>query len=792
MATAKRLPPATVIVPTRDRHGLALEAVESIAQSGWQGVEIVVVDQSGAANPAFAGRAQIGRCRLTYRHSASVGLARARNEGIAAAGNNLLVFTDDDVLATRDWLAVLVGSLVVEGDGAVVTGSVHAGDPEITGAFAPSTITADTRTIYAGRLASDVLAGGNMALFKSALDAIGHWDERLGAGTRFPAAEDNDLGLRLLEAGFRIVYEPKASVVHRAWRPKHDYLLVRWRYGRGKGGFYAKHRDLPHIRQRARADVLHRFGRIPADALRARTRAVGNLLYVAGTACGAIEWVALAERRGRLRGIPSDVFRHVLALLRLARARLSSRRVGIALVYHRLAAEEGDPEQELVPAIAVATFRRQLRHLSRRYKVVRTSELVDAVASRRRGDRVPVAITFDDDLLSHRTHAAPVLRDIHLPATFFLGSAVRRRIGPTGGSSSRPRAMPASSPPPSFRMSTKSWWRGRKAGFRGRSAARRCHRKPLRKAAPPHRPAPGARRFRNPGLTRSDVAHLDGAGVRDRLPHCPPRLAPRARRRRSPRRSRRRSRRARQVVGIIRLLAYPHGRADRRVARAAAERFDFAFTGAATPITPGSDPHLLGRLEAPLVGGATFALRLASIAAQPEDRASPVRNGQTFELPTAGGDEATLGASALRGTLGRWSIRPRPSSPRPSSRSSPHACWGRRTWTSKLHLLRRPDRHVRVRRGPPHRDRTGRRRSPWAESGAVRAMARWAFRISAVSATASVTVVVVVAVAGRPLGGIALAAALVGFGTLHRVAASSSSARAGGANIRRFSWPSRS
>ena len=628
MATAKRLPPATVIVPTRDRHGLALEAVESIAQSGWQGVEIVVVDQSGAANPAFAGRAQIGRCRLTYRHSASVGLARARNEGIAAAGNNLLVFTDDDVLATRDWLAVLVGSLVVEGDGAVVTGSVHAGDAEITGAFAPSTITADIRTIYAGRLTSDVLAGGNMALFKSALDAIGHWDERLGAGTRFPAAEDNDLGLRLLEAGFRIVYEPKASVVHRAWRPKHDYFLVRWRYGRGKGGFYAKHRDLPHIRQRARADILHRFGRIPADALRARTRAVGDLLYVAGTACGAIEWVALAERRGRLRRMPSNVVRHALAVLRLARARLSSRRVGIALVYHRLAAEEGDPEQELVPAIAAATFRRQLRHLSRRYKVVRTSELVDAVASRRRGDRVPVAITFDDDLLSHRTHAAPVLRDIHLPATFFLGSC--------------------SSPP-----NRRYWWElleaARDAGILSTTllpdvdeelVARADSRFPraIRRLGGAIENLPPESRARlierlgghidsaNPGLTCSDVAHLTEQGFEigfhtvrhDSLPALDDAALlvalddGRAE--------------LEQVVGIIRLLAYPHGRADRRVARAAAERFDFAFTGAATPITPGSDPHLLGRLEAPLVGGATFALRLASIAAQPEDRASSVRN----------------------------------------------------------------------------------------------------------------------------------------------------------------------
>ena len=51
------------------------------------------------------------------------------------------------------------------------------------------------------------------------------------------------------------------------------------------------------------------------------------------------------------------------------------------------------------------------------------SELPAAVERRRFGQRLPVALTFDDDLLSHLEVAAPVLRAAGAPATFFLCGA---------------------------------------------------------------------------------------------------------------------------------------------------------------------------------------------------------------------------------------------------------------------------------------------------------------------------------------------------------------------------------
>ncbi|MDP9227052.1 MAG: hypothetical protein M3P18_25045 [Actinomycetota bacterium] len=81
--------------------------------------------------------------------------------------------------------------------------------------------------------------------------------------------------------------------------------------------------------------------------------------------------------------------------------RLSARRAGIALVYHGVALRTGDTNLELVAPHGVDIFEAEMRHLARTYRVVSAAELLDAVARRRRGERFPIAVTFDDDLASH-------------------------------------------------------------------------------------------------------------------------------------------------------------------------------------------------------------------------------------------------------------------------------------------------------------------------------------------------------------------------------------------------------
>jgi len=124
-----------------------------------------------------------------------------------------------------------------------------------------------------------------------------------------------------------------------------------------------------------------------------------------------------------LSGLPNirDAAKTLLAVVLCTMARLSGARAGIALVYHRVGGEGGDSRLEILAAVSGESFRRQLRHLARHYRVVRGSELLDAVHARRRGQRFPAAITFDDDLTGHMRDAFPALQEAGLSATFFLG-----------------------------------------------------------------------------------------------------------------------------------------------------------------------------------------------------------------------------------------------------------------------------------------------------------------------------------------------------------------------------------
>jgi peptidoglycan/xylan/chitin deacetylase (PgdA/CDA1 family) len=103
-------------------------------------------------------------------------------------------------------------------------------------------------------------------------------------------------------------------------------------------------------------------------------------------------------------------------------ARFSPRKVGVALLYHGVADNEKARADVLVPSMPPGLFGRQLALLSRYYRVVPASELPTAVASRRPGQRIPVAITFDDDDHTHPTKAARLLHEARLTATFFVNA----------------------------------------------------------------------------------------------------------------------------------------------------------------------------------------------------------------------------------------------------------------------------------------------------------------------------------------------------------------------------------
>jgi GT2 family glycosyltransferase len=132
-------------------------------------------------------------------------------------------------------------------------------------------------------------------------DKVGLFDERLGPGTSFPAAEDNDLGYRLLEQGYCICYVPEAVVYHRAWRSERESLSLEWRYGVGRGAYYAKHmswRD-PYMFSRMVHDMKGSAMNFLGHMIYKRRLNFDFLLSAFGIFYGAVRWQV--NRRGRSR-----------------------------------------------------------------------------------------------------------------------------------------------------------------------------------------------------------------------------------------------------------------------------------------------------------------------------------------------------------------------------------------------------------------------------------------------------------------------------------------------------------
>lgn len=285
--------PVSVVIATRDRGSVLRDAVASILAADDVPAQLVVADQS--IEPIeLPGRDGVD---VVHLHLSTTGLSRGRNAGIAAAVHDVLVFTDDDVRVSPTWLRRLTEALETAPPRTVVTGAVLAG---ATDGVVPSTTSRTEPAVFAGRQNADPLFPNNMALPRSAFDEVGAFDERLGAGAAFPAAEDSDLGFRLLEAGYRIEFVPDAVLWHVNARKGRDLLALEWAYGRGQGAYYAKHFGASggYMVKRWFWNAGERVAKLPRILLGDRS-AVREGIYLAGLVWGAVGWL---RRHGREAG----------------------------------------------------------------------------------------------------------------------------------------------------------------------------------------------------------------------------------------------------------------------------------------------------------------------------------------------------------------------------------------------------------------------------------------------------------------------------------------------------------
>jgi glycosyltransferase involved in cell wall biosynthesis len=193
-------------------------------------VELIVVDDGSTDETSAVARSLGAR---VVRHSTNRGIAAARNSGLTSSRATIVSYLDDDVIASPDWLSVLL-SVFADDDVFAAGGKVLAqqtrrfserylsaagyGNPAILSADGSGTIASRLKTYIramfhpVGGLASpaevQAVYTSNVAYRKAPLVSIGGFDESLTAN------EDTDVSRRLRRAGGRIMFVPGAVIRH--------------------------------------------------------------------------------------------------------------------------------------------------------------------------------------------------------------------------------------------------------------------------------------------------------------------------------------------------------------------------------------------------------------------------------------------------------------------------------------------------------------------------------------------------------------------------------------------------
>jgi GT2 family glycosyltransferase len=269
--------PVTVAVPTIGRIEPLRKCLASLLECVPAPAEIVVVDQSGGASVA-ALVGEVAGTTVRVVGGDGRGVARAQNDGLRAAREDIVLVTHDDCTVRPDWVGV-AWRLAEENAGAILTGRVlPVGDPRAVPSTTDDPVPRDLSSERRGGL----LFANNMVLPRAAVLELGGFDELFEH-----AAEDNDLCYRWLKAGRRLRYEPELVVHHHDWRTPSELERLYVRYARGEGLFYGKH---------LRSGDLRMLGFLVRDlawALRGLASAVVK---------GREAWTD--SRRGILRGLP--------------------------------------------------------------------------------------------------------------------------------------------------------------------------------------------------------------------------------------------------------------------------------------------------------------------------------------------------------------------------------------------------------------------------------------------------------------------------------------------------------
>ena len=212
-------PQVSIIIPVWNHSRLTLECLASIQkQSGEISYEVIVIDD-GSDDQTPSILAQVENLRV-LRNEARSGFVISCNKASRATRGELLLFLNNDVQVTENWLSALVEPFETLGDVGAVGGKILFPDGRLQEAGAVLAPDGSTRLVglyedpslprYNYLREVEYVSGVCLTVRKGDFEKMGGFSDQFQ-----PAyGEDVDFCLQLRAKGKRVLYQPRARIYH--------------------------------------------------------------------------------------------------------------------------------------------------------------------------------------------------------------------------------------------------------------------------------------------------------------------------------------------------------------------------------------------------------------------------------------------------------------------------------------------------------------------------------------------------------------------------------------------------
>lgn len=255
---------SSVIIVTYNRAELLKKCIDSLSNQTVSPNEIIIVDNNSTDNTKEVVENYKKKLNIKYVFESKKGIAYARNSGIRNSSYDLVVFIDDDCVAEKDWLELMIKCNILYEDIPVIGGDI----PPVLANNAYSDVSyyfwktwihdftvrhLQTRRIkwltrYFENCDFDEKPVETLSLSTSNIsfkrNVLG---ENLIFDVRMPPCEDEELNYRLHSLGYKKYFVPEIRVKHLYRTSLKSFLIQQFNFGRGHFKVRKKWKNIPSL-----------------------------------------------------------------------------------------------------------------------------------------------------------------------------------------------------------------------------------------------------------------------------------------------------------------------------------------------------------------------------------------------------------------------------------------------------------------------------------------------------------------------------------------------------------------